>query len=108
MSAKMQTWSVFPMGKRYPRAFSSCRYCSSWQSTRYSMVFIICASASTARRSFSMRLCRNSGLKAISASASNTCSQRHRHQPRCSCGVLGISCPALGSDTTQPRAQCSM
>ena len=77
MSAKMQTWSVFPMGKRYPRAFSSCRYCSSWQSTRYSMVFIICASASTARRSFSMRLCRNSGLKAISASASNTCSQRH-------------------------------
>mmetsp|Transcript_10158 Transcript_10158/g.61821 ORF Transcript_10158/g.61821 Transcript_10158/m.61821 type:complete len:249 (-) Transcript_10158:27-773(-) len=37
------------------------------------MVFIICASASTARRSFSILPGRNSGSKAISRSASSTC-----------------------------------
>lgn len=70
------TWSVLPMGKRDPNAFSSCKYCRSWQSTRYSIVFIICASASTALLSFSIRFTRNSGLNAISASASNTCHTR--------------------------------
>lgn len=43
-SPARRTWSVLPMGKRQPRAFSQCRYCSSWQSTRYSIVFIICGS----------------------------------------------------------------
>ena len=33
--ARARTRSVLPMGKRQPSAFSQCRYCSSWQSTRY-------------------------------------------------------------------------
>lgn len=36
-----------------------------WQSTRYSIVFIICSSESMARRSFSIREERNFGWKAI-------------------------------------------
>ena len=70
------TCSILPIGKRQPSAFSSCRNCSSWQSTRYSIEFIICASAITARRSFSMRPGKNCGANAISASASSTCARR--------------------------------
>lgn len=36
-----------------------------WQSTRYSIVFIICSSDSIARLSFSTREARNLGWKAI-------------------------------------------
>jgi hypothetical protein len=43
-----QLWVMGVNVHRPTRLLSQCRCCSSWQSTRYSMVFIICASASTA------------------------------------------------------------
>lgn len=39
----------------YPRLFSSCRYCSSWQSTRYSIVFIICGTVAAGSMQYSER-----------------------------------------------------
>jgi hypothetical protein len=73
-SARCQrrTWSGRPIGNRSPSAFSPCSHFNSWQSTRYSIVFIICASASTAARSFSSRAGSSSGSNAISARAAST------------------------------------
>jgi hypothetical protein len=66
------TWSSLPIGKRHPRLLSQCRCCKSWQSTRYSMVFIICASASTAFFSFATRVSNSCGLNATSYKMSST------------------------------------
>mmetsp|Transcript_14061 Transcript_14061/g.46618 ORF Transcript_14061/g.46618 Transcript_14061/m.46618 type:complete len:537 (-) Transcript_14061:21-1631(-) len=71
-ASQVTTWSSLPIGKRHPKLLSQCRCCNSWQSTRYSMVFIICASAKTAFFSFATRVSSSCGLNATSYRMSNT------------------------------------